>query len=61
MYAFATNLGRNHWDVLVWISEEESINDDGQRAIRRETVVAEDSEGIRKAMELGPECEIELN
>lgn len=63
MYAVANWMGGDKYDVLVWDSEAESVNDDGAKAVRRETVVSADgsSEQIRLALELGDDCEIEMN
>lgn len=64
MYAFATWLGGNRYDVLVWDSEEESANDDGAKATARKTVTVDDQDisgSIRKAMGLTDADEVELN
>ena len=65
MYAFATNLCRdNQYDVLVWDTEADSINDDGAKAIARETVTVDETDisgSIRSAMGLDADAEIELN
>lgn len=63
MYAFATWTGGNKYDVLVWESEELSINDDGARATARQTVTVGDdiTESIRLAMGLTSNDEIEIN
>lgn len=64
MYAFATWTGGDNYDVLVWSSEAESINDDGARAIARKTVTvdpADISGSIRAEMDFTEDDEVELN
>lgn len=44
-FCLANDLMNGSYDVLVWASEAESINDDGARAIARKTIrVADDAD-----------------
>lgn len=63
-FAVANWTGNNEYDVTVWASEAESVNDDGANAIDRRTVTADEShiiESIREAMGLTDADEIDLD
>jgi hypothetical protein len=64
MFCFATWVGGNEYDALVWASEADSVNDDGANATARKTVTVNESDiegSIRKAMGLTDADEVELN
>lgn len=64
MYAFATWLGGNRYDVVVWQDEPTSHNDNGAKAVDRQVVTADPacpSESIRAALGLTDTDDINLN
>lgn len=64
MYAFATWLGGNRYDVVIWDSEEDSVNDDGMKAIARRTVTVDENDiagSIQDAMGLSDTDDVEVN
>jgi len=63
-FCFANDLLNGTYDVLVWASEAESVNDDGAKAIARKTIrVADDADArlvIADKMGLTDADEIEI-